>query len=30
MDYGDTIWDKASNDSFKNKIQSIQNKAYIA
>ena len=30
MDHGDVIYDKPNNESFKNKIESIQYKAYIA
>ena len=29
MDYGDIVYDKPSNESFKNKIESIQYKACI-
>ena len=30
MDYGDIIYDKSNNESFKNKIESIQYKTYVA
>ena len=30
LDYGDIIYDKTNNDSFKNKIENIQYKACIA